>query len=163
MDDLYSSIGKLIVKFQELEFVASAFLIELLKVDYDKGLSLTAEMSFSRLVAALKSVTHTKFKKCTIRDEIDKICSQMSSCEQYRNRFIHSLYALNNLDKSDKPYTRSKIKAKFKKGLEKSIEFFDVDEIDKVTEKIVMTESQMLTVARDLQKRKIIGGLFFKN
>ncbi len=73
IEQIYAPIGELVVKFQELELLVSALVIELSKMDYNVGLCITSETSFSRIVAALSSLSKVRITESSIIDAIIKL------------------------------------------------------------------------------------------
>ena len=154
--DLYQPIGKLAAKFQFLEFVARALAIEFMKTDYDVGLCLVSEMSFSRLVAALSSIGKEKLQDPEILEQMDELANLLAVCEQERNRILHSAYG-----EMEEKLVRVKITAKQSKGLKKIFYEVNPKEIEEVTANIEQTREQLVKSARSLQSRGLISQGFF--
>lgn len=160
MDNLYLRIGKTVVLFQKLELCVNGLLVELLKVSWDKGLCLTSEMSFSKLVAALKSVSHVGIKPGDILDDINQLCSELNVCEQLRNNIIHSCYSKGNNEGNN--YAKSRMSAKQRKGLDKRIEFISAEKIDEAIDTIDETTKHLLKIVSELKKHKVVTDEFFR-
>jgi hypothetical protein len=156
MQELYLHVGNVVVSFQHLELMVAALLIELLKVSWDKGLSLTSEMSFSRLVAALKCVSHTGLKPSPILNRLDSFCVQLSRCEELRNSVVHAHYSYH-----EGKFVKSKITAKQRKGLQKNMDFINSDAFADTIGAIENSVDQLMSIVRDLKNHRVISDSFF--
>ena len=157
MDDLYNEIGKLVVKFQWLEQQASCLLIELSGGNYDVGLCLTAEMSFSRLVAAIVSTSHVLLSDSALLKEIHALAVELNRCEEERNRIIHSFYF-----EHDGAVKRGKVSAKQKKGLQRIMYDTSPQEIAGLTLRIEATVKELISVVKKLKARGMVSNAFFR-
>jgi len=157
LEDIYEPIGKLVVRFQNLELFMNLLLIDLLKQDYDTGFCITSEMSFSRLVASLVTVAEVRIKDVTLVDEMRKVAGLLNTCEGARNKVIHSRYALSN---DGKP-KRAKITAKQRNGLRKAIHDVTVQEICEHIKEVEVATMQIDALGCKLKARGIISSAYF--
>ena len=156
IDDLYAPIGKFTVRFQSLELMASALLIELLRLDYDSGLCLTAEMSFTRIVAALVSISQGRISDETLVEDIRALARRLSVCEEKRNSTLHSMFM-----EVGGELKRAKITAKQSKGLQKIMHDTSVKEVEAHTEEVDVTIRSLLSIAQRLQALGLVSNQFF--
>jgi hypothetical protein len=156
-DEIYEPIGRLVVKFQLLEFLVSALTIELMKQDWDTGFCLTSEMSFSRLVAALVAVSDVRLPDPQTRDEVRTCAGQLTFCEEGRNKIIHSMYF-----ESGGELKRAKISAKRGRGLQKT--FYDTSpkEVEDHIKRIDETNKQFMQLVRKLKAQGFVTDGFFR-
>jgi hypothetical protein len=159
LEDIYEPIGKLVVRFQNLELFMNLLLIDLLKQDYDTGFCVTSEMSFSRLVASLVSVAEVRIKDVTLVEEMRKVAGQLNICEDARNKVLHSRYASSN---DGKP-KRAKITAKQRNGLKKSIYDASVQEICEYIKQIEDATMQIDSLGCKLKAQGMISSAYLND
>ena len=130
-DELSSVIGLISIGFQRLEDVLSAFIIEMLEVDIQKGKIIVAELSFTNKVNLFSSLFHQlkdqrsfnygKFDKDQYFNELRK---SVLRCQDFRNQVVHSSFVQNF--KTDFKIIKYKLAAKSKKGLDEIIDEIDI-------------------------------------
>jgi hypothetical protein len=158
IEDVYALIGETVVKFQELELLVSALVIELMKVDYDTGFCITSETSFSRLVTALSSISKVTVQETDLVDEIGILVKRLNESEQSRNTIIHSLYLV-----VDGRLRRAKTTAKQRKGLEKWLYHTSTEEIKNSIEGIAETKKALLQLVNRLKAKGLVSDVFFSS
>ena len=156
IEEIYSCIGELVVKFQELELLVSALVIELLRADYDVGMCITSETSFSRLVAALSSISKLRIRESDLLADIDRLAKRLNESEQNRNSIVHSLYLVAGGKRK-----RAKITAKQRKGLERSMYDISVEEIKGDIEGIAEVKGSLLQLVKKLKTKRLVSDVFF--
>ncbi len=130
-DELSSVIGLISMAFQRLEDVLSAFIIEMLEVDIEKGKIIVAELSFTNKVNMFSSLfqqlkderrfNYGKFNKDQYFTELRKAILR---CQDFRNQVLHSSFLQNF--KTDFKIIKHKMTAKSKKGLTEIIEEINI-------------------------------------
>jgi hypothetical protein len=158
LEEIYEPIGKLVVRFQFLEMLLNFLLIDLLKQDYDAGFCITSEMSFSRLVASLVTISEVRIKDVSLIEEIRKVAGQLKICEEGRNKVIHSNYGITK-----DGIMRIKTTAKQRSGLKKSIYDITIQEIVDHIKEIEDANKQLREVGHKLHTRGIISSYYFKS
>jgi hypothetical protein len=155
-DKLYKSIGELVIKFQELELLVNFLLLELMNQDFDTGLCLTSEMSFSRIVTALVAVAAVRLKDPALVEEVRTCAGYLNQCEGERNKIVHSLYFSYN-----GALSRAKITAKRREGLRKMFYETSHDEIEREVERIKEANKHLMKVVKKLQAHGTVSNRFF--
>lgn len=157
-EQLHEPIGRLVVKFQFLEFLVNALLLELMPQEKDIGLCLTSEMAFSRLVSALVSVANLRLSHCPdFVNDVSELAAKLNDCECRRNTTIHSLYF-----EASGQLKRCKITAKQGKGLRKWMFDVTTTEIEDHISNVEQANKSLMGLVRKLKAAGIISNGFFK-
>jgi len=115
-------------------------------------------MSFSRLVAALSSVSEAKIRDTPTLQGIDQLTGRLRECEGKRNIILHSIYS-----EMDEGVVRIKITVKQKEGLWKIFYQVGPEMIDETTTYIEDTRKRLVQLARELKSHKILANEFFQD
>lgn len=146
----------MVVRFQELEFMASSLLIELLRLDFDVGFCVTAEMSFQRLMAALVSTADLRLAGSPIRDEVRSLAVELSACEEKRNTIVHSMFIV-----AEEELKRVKVTAKQKSGLRKVIHETSVQEVEFHIDCVDNAKRSLMAIVKKLQEQGVVSHAVF--
>ena len=156
----FAPLGELVVRFNNLELLLGGFIASLAHLDSQKGLCITAEMSFSRKLDALKSLLEFCVQDEVSRSIIEELIKKMSACEQKRNTFIHSAWIP---DISNQTISRVKSSAKRKRGLQFGLHDASVEEIKLVNTELESVSGNLTRIWTDLQSANIAEGPLNKN
>jgi len=115
-DPYIHALGLVTRHFQELELCLSILAWGLMGKDQRVGQTITATLSFSKLLVLTSTLIKTKTKKKAILDCFKAIARQATLGEQGRNRVIHSAYLQTSNDPNAE-MIRYKVTSKLEKGL----------------------------------------------
>lgn len=108
-------LGVICANFESLTFLLRSLISKLISEDKKIGPIVTAEMSFSNLINALKCLFEYKFQgNPELIKKLLVIVKLLNNSESARNKAIHSIY-VKELGKSE--WNRMKVTAKQKTGL----------------------------------------------
>lgn len=91
-DDTLRCLGLVFVRFSELEFRISLFLMELLATDYQRGRAITFRMSFSEQIESLKRLLLLEPMPSRLKEETLKVIVRCTAEESRRNQLAHSVW-----------------------------------------------------------------------
>src|SRR5437660_2706302 len=110
------ALGTITRHFQRLEFYLSVFSWGLMGKDQRIGQTVTAHLSFSKLLTLVDALFRQRTQKPSLLKELNAIICQAAAAEQRRNRAIHSAYLQTSEDLTARQI-RYKVTAKLKRGL----------------------------------------------
>ena len=110
------ALGLITRHFQRLELYLSVFSWGLMGKDQRIGQTITAQISFSRLLTLVDALFRQRTTKPSLLKSLDAVLSQAADAEQRRNRAIHSAYIQTSDDLTARQI-RYKVTARLKKGL----------------------------------------------
>jgi hypothetical protein len=142
--DYTSALGQVTRAFQNLEYYFSVFAWGLMGKDQRIGQTITAHLSFSKLLTLVETLFRLRTSDSALIDHMSAIIGQAAEAEQHRNRVTHSAY----LQMSDEPgvrLIRHKITARLKKGLVHQWEEISIDDL--ITISVELTQTSELLVA----------------
>jgi hypothetical protein len=122
------ALGMVTNAFQQLEFYLAIFTWGLMGKDQRIGQTVTAHLSFSKLLILVDTLFRHRTSDVALIDELSLILTHAAECEQHRNRVVHSAY-LQISDDPEAELVRYKITAKLKKGLAYQWEQISIDEL----------------------------------
>lgn len=127
-DDFLRELGHIVVSFSALESTVQFFLMALIEESQRVGRSLTAEMSFRNMRAAIVSIFIEKHGKGPEFDQIKNLVSRAGKCEEERNRIFHSEWTCGEVDVAFH-VTRSKETAREKHGLSSNFQDYSIQQL----------------------------------
>lgn len=121
-DELSSVIGLILIGFQRLEDMLSAFIIEMLDVDIPMGKIVVSELSFtnkvnlfSSLFHLLKNERHFNYGSFDKDEYLKELVKAILKCQVFRNQVVHSSFLKNF--KTQSKIVKHKMTSKSKRGL----------------------------------------------
>jgi len=155
LEAYYPLIGKIVVKFQDLDFFLNVLMTGLLKEDPNVTMAYAVSLSFSKKIDVLKSIAPFKFKHQDLHDTLDKSIGLMSKAEELRNRIIHASYLGSSEEGAVYVY---KPRASRKHGMRNGgIRNITTKELEESLEAIQNAFNSATSLGRELEKRKIIS------
>jgi len=135
---IYSAIGKMIVSYSILDFNLRILIAELSSHDVRSSYMLATTLHNYEIRSILSSLGHEKFANEESARELDSLLGEAEKLQNKRNDIVHSLWLVG-----DSVAKRSKLVARFKKGLKTEDEYLEVatnkklaDDIERVSERL---------------------------
>jgi len=122
-----AKIGRVVVKFQRLEFTLGRLLTAMLGIDSFRGSLLVSEMSFGRMVSLFASLSA---QLRTNGNDTDVLIQALGDAEQLRNRILHSMWARGQ--NAGTVAMRIKLKGHRDRGLVQAFERLSVADLQRV-------------------------------
>jgi hypothetical protein len=143
-NDVYCSIGLLVMSFQELEHEYSEFLTTLIDAPrIDLADILITKMSFKNMLEVLVTVCKGANVKEEHFEKLSALVGRSMQHEQDRNQYVHSHYDLIEMQLDKVRYSRSKHTISRKKGFQRHSEIFDPKKLNEVSDDIFKTISEL--------------------
>jgi hypothetical protein len=92
IDEFYPLIGKVVVRFQEIDMTLNMIMACLLKEDPNVTIAFMVTLPFSKKLDVLRSVAPFKFKFKILLDQLDATLPLISVAEDKRNRVVHATW-----------------------------------------------------------------------
>ena len=90
IEEFYPLIGKLVVEFQELDFLLNLFLGMLLKEDINVTMAFAVSLPFAKKIDVIKSIAPFKLNTAQLNEALDALIGKLGKAEEERNRIVHA-------------------------------------------------------------------------
>jgi hypothetical protein len=148
----YEPIGKLVVRFNDMEHFVSVLIAAITKDDPNVSMAMTAEVGFLAKLDILKAIAPFTIRDATLCKQLDDLLREMSECNTERNRMVHSAWYAG---KSDTDLRRIKATIRNRKGLKGGFLPTSLAEIQSSIDRVEDAISHLCDYMRELQQRKI--------
>jgi hypothetical protein len=150
----YPLLGKVVVRFQEVDMLLCVLMACLLNEDPNVTLAFMITLPFSKKLDVFGTVARAKFTHQDLLDKLDKAISLLSSAEEGRNRVVHAAW-IGSV--SGNSVFFHKPRASRKEGMQHGgIRQATQEEVESVINKIQIAMSAVCQFGRELEQRKII-------
>lgn len=149
-DHLFSEIGRVTVRWAELEDVLADFIVCLLNDERTYTCIVATELGYQGLTNLLVSLYIARHGDDTDLASLRKLLAQADAVEQTRNQIVHSTWV-----SAGAPHvvTRIKSTAKRKRGYDTVVENYDLDRFRAVSDEIARVRSELAQFALYLIKQ----------
>lgn len=144
------ALGLITRHFQRLEFYLSIFSWGLMGKNQRIGQTVTAHLSFSKLLTLVNALFRERTQKPILIGQLNAIIAQAAEAEQRRNRAIHSAY-IQTSDDLNARRIRYKVTAKLKKGLVYQWEDTSVDDLLDIAVNLRQTTELLVGFIADMR------------
>ncbi len=144
------ALGLITRHFQRLEFYLSIFSWGLMGKDQRIGQTVTAHLSFSKLLTLVDALFRQRTQQPILLEQLNAIVAQAAEAEQRRNRAIHSAY-IQTSDDLNARRIRYKVTAKLKKGLVYQWEDSSVDDLMDLAINLAQTTDLLVKFMGDMR------------
>jgi len=159
LDAYYPLIGKVVVRFQDLDMVVNITMACLLGEDPNVTQAFMVTLPFSKKLDVLRSVAPFKFKRQDLIDRLDRVLPVLSQAEDGRNRVVHATWIGSSA--SDTVYFH-KPRATRKAGLKDGgIRHATIAELEQVIKSIASAMKEFCELGSALEKAKVLSTKMF--
>src|ERR1039458_7508682 len=92
LENYYPLIGKVVVRFQDLDMLVNMLMVCLLSEDPNVTLAFMVTLPFSKKLDVLRSVAPFKFRSQNLLDRLVTVLPILSRAEESRNRVVHAAW-----------------------------------------------------------------------
>ena len=150
-DEILMAIGATVVFQSRIEAQLALFVERLANIEDEKGVAITAEMSFRALCAALSSLVLVELPRESDRyQNFERLMGQLKQFEEFRNQVAHSVWEHRKDSNSAHSATRTKLTAKQGKGVKLHLEYVDLARMSREIEVANQTMLELVTFTDSL-------------
>ena len=146
-DSLFAEIGRVTVRWAELEDVLGDFVASMIADDRKYTRVIATELSYQGLTNLLASLYIERHGEDDDLLELRRILARADSVEQLRNQVVHSIWISAG---TPHKVTRVKSTAKRKKGYTTTVEHFDLDRFRQISNDIAAVRTELASFAMNL-------------
>ena len=157
--DFYPLIGKVVVAFQEVDFLINLMFASLLREQPDISMAVATSLSFSKKLNVLKAISQFKIRASDLQARLDEVIKKLGRAEDERNRIVHAAWIPSSVDDKvffHKPRITQKHGVK-NGGIRESFP----SEIEETLQSIGDAKQELLEFLGELERKSIIRTRMF--
>lgn len=155
-DRVCMSLGRVTVAHSSLERQIADLICALLGGDADVGEIIACSSNFSNLTKLFEALFLKKVKDADLLESMNNLVKGARTASERRNGLVHSFWMID--DDGLIPSSRQRSRLAAGKGLRKSWEWVDVDEIEGIATDIHHVSYEMMRLLQTLEERGIAFG-----